>query len=96
MDIYEAYNRQRSAYRDDDDPLQRHIANLSRLLGKALTSGLNSYIISMIETKDGRRALLDLRDIDKAKKEIADDMAETAKKSFIEAFDGLNATIKIK
>lgn len=97
MSIYENYNRQRSAaYNDDNDPLQQHIRNLSRAIGKALIGGVNSYIIAMIETKDGRRALLDLKEIEAAKQAIRDDMAETAKQSFIEAFSGINATIKIK
>lgn len=96
MNIYERYNIQRSQYRDDDDPIAQHITNLSRLLGKALTSGLDSYIITMIETNDGRRALMDIKEIDNVMKTIEKDAAETAKKSFVDAFSNINATITIR
>ena len=96
MNVYERYNIQRSQYRDDDDPLAQHIRNISRLFGKAAMSALDTYIITMIETNDGRRALMDMKEIDNVMKTIEKDAAETAKKSFVDAFSDISATITIK
>lgn len=95
MSIYERYNRQRAAaYNDDNDPLQHHITNLTRAIGKGLISGLNSYIITMKETSDGRRALLDLKEIDNATKAIEDEIINTVSKDMNKIVSEINKRLK--
>lgn len=95
MSIYDNYNRQRSAaYNDDNDPLQHHISNLARAIGKGLIGGVNSYIIAMTETKDGRRALLDLQEIDYAKRALEDGIIETVSKDISYVIEEINRRIR--
>ncbi len=94
MNIYERYNAQRSQYRDDDDPLQQHIKNISRIFGKAAMSALDSYIIAMIETHDGRRALLDMKEIDNATKALEKGIVETVSKDLNSMIKQINKNLK--
>ena len=82
MNTVQRYNYQKS------DPIQKHIDNLVKAInhfGTQLFSSLNSraidsYIISMVRTRDGRRALLDVDDIDKAKKALEKDIVQEVSK----------------
>ena len=82
MNVVQRYNYQKN------DPIQRHVDDFVRIInhfGTQLFNSLNSrtidsYIISMVRTRDGRRALLDVDDIDKAKAAIEKDIIQEVSK----------------
>lgn len=61
------------SYKSNDDIMDQHIENMSRLINQMGMNGLSAidrYIIACKETKDGRRALLDIEAIPMVEKAI--------------------------
>lgn len=91
MNTVQRYNYQK----DSNDPLQKHIDNINRaikhfgnqLLHSFGQNAIDSYVITLVKTRDGRRALLDISDVYKAKaalekdiiKEVSADIRQMAK-----------------
>ncbi len=100
MNIYERYNLQKAAaYTDNEDYFDEMIIkpaiSILRSFGKGIIgSAIDSYIITMIETNDQRRALLDLKEIDKATKAIEEDIVKAVSADMNKLITDINKNIK--
>ena len=102
MNTTQRYALYKMSYRDYEDPLQSHIDNLNRAInhfGNELGSSLNanmidSYFITMIETNDKRRALLDLQDIPNAAKALEKDITKTITNDLNKMIKEINKGLK--
>lgn len=99
MNIYERYNVQKAAsYNDNTDYFDEMIIkpaiSLLRGFGKGIGSAIDSYIITMIETNDQRRALLDLKEIDKAKAALEKDIVQAVSADMNKLITEINNNIK--
>ena len=70
-----------------DDVFLHHITNLARVVGSSFLGSIDRYIINMIETRDGRRALIDRQNIERAAREIEKEYEERAYNGVIKGVD---------
>lgn len=101
MNATQRYAMYKNSYRDNADPLQSHINNLNRaikhfggeLVGSYGGSSIDSYILTMIETNDQRRALLDLQEIPKAAKALEADLVKIVKSDIKTIVNDINKSL---
>ena len=73
MNATHRYALHKARYNETEDPMQDHLDNLAKMIkssGMGLLGALDSYIITMIKTRDRRRALIDIDSIPMAAEAI--------------------------
>ena len=97
MNTIERYNYQHNQI----DPIDRQAKNITRAIkhfGYSLINGLgqnaiDSYVITLVKTRDGRRALLDINDIDRAKEALKKDIIKKVTEDINEITKQINKNI---
>lgn len=96
----ERYNSQRRSSKNDQDPIERHLMGLARLIATATASTVNNwldeYILAKVEMRNQYRAYFDMRKYEEVKKAMEEDVRETLSKELDQICDEFNKTGKIK
>ena len=100
MKEYERYNKQKRSSKDNQDPIERHLMGLARLVATATASTVNDwldeYILAKVYQQNQARAYFDMRQYEAVKKAMEKDVRETISNEIDKICDEFNKTGKIK